>query len=79
MVRERWSDAPTGWLQRAKISGIAEFRNFATRLERDLDGVRAGLSLAWRNGPTEVLVNRLKLIKRESRVERTLVCSGVEC
>lgn len=65
MVRERKSGELTDWICRAKASGVAELKNFATGLERDYDAVKAGLSLAWSNGPTEGHVNRLKLIKRQ--------------
>jgi transposase len=65
MIRERRADELTGWLRDAKSSDLTELKNFAIGLERDLNAVRAGLSLAWSNGPTEGHVNRLKLIKRQ--------------
>lgn len=40
-------------------------RNFAIRLERDLDAVRAGLTERWSNGPVEGFVHKLKLLKRQ--------------
>lgn len=65
MVRERKSQELNVWIGHAKASGIAELKNFAIGLERDHDAVKAGLSLARSNGPTEGHVNRLKLIKRQ--------------
>lgn len=65
MVRERRSQELSAWIARAKGSGVVELKNFAIGLERDHDAVKAGLSLAWSNGPTEGHVNRLKLIKRQ--------------
>ena len=64
MVRERTSEALTGWIARAAASCIAELGSFANRLQRDLAAVTAGLSLPWSNGQVEGQINRLKLIKR---------------
>ena len=64
MVRERTSEALTGWIARAAASCIAELGSFANGLQRDLAAVTAGLSLPWSNGQVEGQINRLKLIKR---------------
>jgi len=64
MVRERTSEALTGWIARAAASSIAELGSFANGLQRDLAAVTAGLSLPWSNGQVEGQINRLKLIKR---------------
>jgi transposase len=38
---------------------------FALHLLRDLDAVKAGLTLEWSSGSTEGAVNRIKKIKRQ--------------
>jgi transposase len=53
------------WLNRAKQSGISEFRNFAFGLERDISAVEAALTFSWSNGPVEGHNSRLKMIKRQ--------------
>ena len=65
MVRERQGERLLGWIERAKVSGVAAIRRFAEGLVPDLAAVTAGLALPWSNGPTEGAVNRLKLIKRQ--------------
>jgi transposase len=65
MVRGREAQALDTWLTRTVQSEIAELRSFAMGLRRDQAAVRAALSLAWSNGPTEGHINRLKLIKRQ--------------
>jgi transposase len=64
MLRERRAEKLDDWLDRAKASGVAEMRNFAIGLVRDLAAVRAALQLPWSNGQTEGQVNRLKTVKR---------------
>jgi transposase len=62
LVRERDADGLAPWLDKARPTGL---RGFAEGLSRDLDAVRAALSLPWSNGPTEGQINRLKLLKRQ--------------
>ncbi|GGC01098.1 hypothetical protein GCM10011494_19590 [Novosphingobium endophyticum] len=49
------------WLDQALGSAIA---SFARGLRRDIDAVRAALTLPWSTGPVESKINKLKLIKR---------------
>lgn len=49
------------WLADARESAIA---SFARGLRRDIDAVRAALTLPWSTGPVEGKINKLKLIKR---------------
>lgn len=49
------------WLARTLASAIA---SFARGLQRDIDAVRAALTLPWSTGPVEGKINKLKLIKR---------------
>ena len=61
MVREQQADRLDGWLAAAKGSALA---GFADALARDLDAVRAALTLPWSTGPVEGQISRLKTLKR---------------
>lgn len=61
MVRQQQADRLDGWLAAAKGSALA---GFADGLARDLDAVRAALSLPWSTGPVEGQISHLKTIKR---------------
>lgn len=65
LVRERAAEKLDDWLERARESGIAAFKNFAIGLQRDYDVVKAALTYEWSNGQVEGQVNRLKFIKRQ--------------
>jgi len=64
-VRERKAAALDEWIMAAERSGLAPMQQFATGLKRDIDAVRAGLSLEWSTGPVEGHINRLKTVKRQ--------------
>src|SRR2546421_3106705 len=53
------------WLGSVGEQSVSEPQNFANKLKKDFDAVKAGLTLAWSNGQTEGQVHRLKLIKRQ--------------
>jgi transposase len=61
LVVSRNGAAYDAWLAAASDSPLS---GFARGLRSDDAAVRAALSLAWSNGPTEGHVNRLKLLKR---------------
>jgi transposase len=61
MLTSRDVGALNAWLDQALNSSIA---GFARGLARDIDAVRAALTLPWSTGPVEGKINRLKLIKR---------------
>jgi transposase len=65
MVRERKAAALDAWIMAAERSGLAPMQQFATGLKRDINAVRAGLSLEWSTGPVEGHINRLKMVKRQ--------------
>lgn len=65
LARTRNGPGLTPWLADAAASDLPEFRDFAASLRQDEAAVRAGLTLAWSNGPVEGAVHRLKLKKRE--------------
>lgn len=65
MVDEKRVEELTGWLARARRSGVAEFKRFAQGLEREREAIAAAIALPWSNGQVEGQVNRLKVIKRQ--------------
>jgi transposase len=65
LVRGRGGDALEAWMTEAADSGIAEVARFARGLQADLQAIKAGLTLPWRNGVTEGQIHRLKLVKRQ--------------
>jgi transposase len=64
LFRTRREEGLEEWLTEAQASGLPEYASLARSLRQDEAAVRAGLSLAWSNGPVEGAVNRLRLIKR---------------
>jgi transposase len=65
LTRTRSECGLDSWLADAAASKLPEFQAFARRLRQDEAAIRAGLSLAWSNGPVEGANHRLKLIKRQ--------------
>jgi transposase len=65
LVRQRQPAALEPWLQRATTSPLEALRRFATGLRDDYAAVKAGVTLAWSNGPVEGHINRLKMLKRQ--------------
>ncbi len=66
MLRERKGEGFDAWLGKVEQQGISELRGFAQSLKKDYEAVKAGLTLAWSQGPVEGHVHRLKLIKRQA-------------
>lgn len=64
LVRQRQGENLDNWLKQAMESELAAFQGFAKSLVEDYAAVKAGLTLAVSNGPTEGHINRLKMIKR---------------
>lgn len=65
IVRERRASEFPKWLEEAQASEVPGLRGFVSGLKKDLAAVTAGVTLPWRNGPTEGHINRLKQIKRQ--------------
>lgn len=65
MVWERGGVQFDAWLGAVERSDVPAFQRFAKGLRADDAAVRAGLTEAWSNGPTERHVNKLKLVKRQ--------------
>lgn len=61
MICDRDAGALSSWLEDA---GMGPMSSFARGILRDIDAVRAALTLAWSTGPVEGKINKLKLIKR---------------
>lgn len=66
MVRGRQGERLDDWLERAKKQDVAELQRFAQSLQSDYEAVKAGLTLAWSQGPIEGHILRLKLLKRQA-------------
>ena len=64
LVRHRRPEQLDAWLADAAKSPLRPFQSFAKRLWADYDAVKAGVTVAWSNGPVEGHINRLKMIKR---------------
>jgi transposase len=58
------STLPT-WIDAVDASQLPGLTGFALHLLRDLDAVKAGLTLDWSSGSIEGAVNRIKKIKRQ--------------
>jgi transposase len=65
LVRERRGSDLEAWITSATDSGIGALARFARGLQEDFAAVKAGLTLAWSNGPVEGQITRLKLLKRQ--------------
>jgi transposase len=65
VVTERDVDSFERWLTQAEASDLAPFMSLAAGLREDRAAVEAALRLPWSNGPTEGLVTRIKLVKRQ--------------
>lgn len=66
MLRERKGERFDAWLEKVERQSISELCNFAQSLKKDYEAVKAGLTLAWSQGPVEGHVHRLKLLKRQA-------------
>ncbi len=66
MLRTLKGERLDEWMAKVEGSGVVELQRFALSLKKDLDAVRAGLTLGFSQGQTEGQVNKLKLLKRQS-------------
>jgi transposase len=64
LLKERQADHLEAWLKICAEAGIPEVAAFAQGVWRDFDAVKAAFQFPYSNGPTEGLINRLKLLKR---------------
>jgi transposase len=65
LVRQRQPTQLDPWLTRAATSALSPFRRFAKGVREDYAAVKAGVTLAWSQGPIEGQINRLKMLKRQ--------------
>ena len=54
------------WVEQVRADDLPSLRSFASGLEKDWDAVTAGLTLAWSSGAVEGIVNKIKLLKRQT-------------
>lgn len=64
-ARQLQGEQLDSWLEKVEEHGVAEWRAFAQGQRKEYQEVKAGLTLVWSNGPTEVQILRLKLLKRQ--------------
>ena len=65
IVRTRQPTRLDDWLVRATSSAVSALQRFAHGLRDDYAAVKAGVTVAWSNGPVEGHINRLKMLKRQ--------------
>jgi len=65
LLRSRCAERLEEWLICAAQSSLGPFQRLAKSFRRDLDAIKAGLTLPWSTGPVEGHINRLKLVKRQ--------------
>jgi transposase len=65
LVRNRQSERFDVWLEQALQSDVSPLRRFAEGLKGDYAAIKAGLTMAVSNSPTEGHINRLKMLKRQ--------------
>jgi transposase len=53
------------WNEQIKVSPFTFFQAFANGLRLEWEALKAACTLPWSNGPTEGVVNRIKLVKRQ--------------
>jgi transposase len=54
------------WVEQVRADNLPSLHAFATGLERDWAAVTAGLTLPWNSGTVEGIVNKIKLLKRQT-------------
>src|SRR5204863_3027968 len=59
LVRARQPERLDGWLASATTSAVEALQRFAQGVRDDYAAVKAGVTLAWSNGPVEGHITRL--------------------
>ncbi|PNE38151.1 transposase [Streptomyces noursei] len=59
------ADALTRWIAQVRAADLPHLHAFTRGLDRDIDAVIAGLTLPYRNGPTEGVNTKTKRIARQ--------------
>ncbi|MEV4289289.1 ISL3 family transposase [Nonomuraea bangladeshensis] len=65
LLTQRQGHRLDDWINEVRASDLQPLRSFAEGLLIDHDAVVAGLTLPYSNGPTEGVVNKIKLLKRQ--------------
>nr|WP_043633267.1 ISL3 family transposase [Nonomuraea candida] len=65
LLTQRQGHRLDDWVNDVRASNLQPLRSFAEGLLIDHDAVAAGLTLPYSNGPTEGVINKIKLLKRQ--------------
>ncbi|MEV8536191.1 ISL3 family transposase [Streptomyces sp. NPDC051211] len=65
MLTEREGERLPEWLDAVRQDDLPTLHTLAAGIDRDRDGVIAGLTLPWSSGVVEGHVNRIKMLKRQ--------------
>ncbi|MGP3931274.1 transposase [Nonomuraea sp. KM88] len=65
LLTERQGHRLNDWINEARASNLQPLRSFAEGLLTDHDAIVAGLTLPYSNGPTEGVITKIKLLKRQ--------------
>ncbi|SPL99260.1 Mobile element protein [[Actinomadura] parvosata subsp. kistnae] len=65
LLTQRQGHRLDDWIADVRAGDLHPLRSFAEGLLIDHDAVVAGLTLPYSNGPTEGVVNKIKLLKRQ--------------
>jgi len=65
LFRKEHADGLDNWFQAVAKSDLKDLQTFAWSLQRDQDALAAAIKLPWSNGPTEGVVTKIKLVKRQ--------------
>ncbi|WP_277309113.1 transposase [Spongiactinospora sp. TRM90649] len=67
LLTQRQGHRLEDWIAEVRAGDLQPLRSFAEGLliDHDHDAVAAGLTLPYSNGPTEGVINKIKLLKRQ--------------
>ncbi|MEV0618761.1 transposase [Nonomuraea sp. NPDC050404] len=65
LLTQRQGHRLDDWVNDVRAGDLQPLRSFAEGLLIDHDAVIAGLTLPYSNGPTEGVINKIKLLKRQ--------------
>ena len=65
LTQRRGTDLDT-WMTAVRNDDLPALHSFTDGLDKDYDAVAAGLALPYSNGPTEGVVNKIKMLKRQT-------------
>jgi hypothetical protein len=65
LFRQGHTNSLDDWFREVEKSPFHDLQTFAFSLRREQDALTAAISLPWSNGPTEGVVTKIKLVKRQ--------------